>query len=405
MTAVIYLRRSSAPNAGTNVVSFEAQQAQCEALAARHGDTIDEVLTDWAKSGGSTKGRPGYARLLDGVRAGRIKAVYGYSLSRLTRSTIDFADLMEICRESGVTIHLVADGTIDHTTAMGRCYATIVAALAQMEREVASERINAAYAIRRARGDRLGQAPYGDKPGESLDAVIDAYRTTKGFAAAARLLNAQGVPTRRKGTEWSHTVVADIVRRVSPPDLAVVHRARDRASAVGAHRFSGLLRCHCGQVLTGRRFTTSTGSGTEYYCARASRTPDHGRTVIREATLLPRLQMEGDRLQPPPEVIDTVAADEAARTALEAKRERIIEAAIEGVLMKGERDERLAKVRADMDALGTREALLTVPKVDLGWDPADVNMALRGMWSEVRLDRDLHVIEVRWLDGLGDWIV
>ena len=238
-----------------------------------------------------------------------------------------------------------------------------------------------------------------------LDAVIEAYRQTKGFAAAARLLNEQGVPTRRNGTEWSHTVVADILRRVAPPGLAIVSRARYGAKTVGAHRFAGLLRCHCGKMLTGRRFTTSTGSGTEYYCARASRTPNHGRTVVREATLLPLLRAEGDRLQPPPEVIETVAADDDRRAALEAKRERIVEGAIEGWLMKGERDRRLAEVQAEMDALGTREAVLEVPKVDLDWPPEDVNMALRGMWSEVRLDRDLHVAEVIWLDGLGDWVM
>ena len=199
-------------------------------------------------------------------------------------------------------------------------------------------------------------------------------------------------------------MVADIVRRAAPPDLAVVRRARYGAPTVGAHRLAGLLRCHCGQVLTGRRYTTSTGSGTEYYCARASRTPNHGRTVVREATLLPLLRAEGDRLQPPPEVIDTVAADEAARAALEAKRARVVEYGLQGVITKAEVISRLSGIDADRDAIGTRETILQVPKVDLDWAPQDVNAALRSMWSEVVLDGDLRPVRVEWLPGLEDWI-
>jgi hypothetical protein len=51
---------------------------------------------------------------------------------------------------------------------------------------------------------------YGAWPGESREAVVAAYREAGSYAAAGRLLDAQGVPTR-KGAPWQPSMVAWIV--------------------------------------------------------------------------------------------------------------------------------------------------------------------------------------------------
>ena len=52
------------------------------------------MLTDWGRSGGSTR-RPGYQRLLGAIDRREVETIYSYSLSRLSRSLLDFADLLE----------------------------------------------------------------------------------------------------------------------------------------------------------------------------------------------------------------------------------------------------------------------------------------------------------------------
>src|SRR3990172_4527703 len=135
-TSIAYIRKSSAPSKHTRTVSFEVQEQAVRDLAARHGDELAAVLTDWGRSGGSTK-RPDYQRLLVMVDAGEVATIYSYSLSRLSRSLLDFADLLDRCRARKVTIRLATEGTIDDSSPAGRAFASMAAIFAQFERELA----------------------------------------------------------------------------------------------------------------------------------------------------------------------------------------------------------------------------------------------------------------------------
>jgi DNA invertase Pin-like site-specific DNA recombinase len=72
------------------------------------------------------------------------------SLFRLNRSVSDYADLVALCVEHRVPIRLVHEGEQDFTTASGRFTSTILAAAAQMQRELDSERQKARHAGRAA---------------------------------------------------------------------------------------------------------------------------------------------------------------------------------------------------------------------------------------------------------------
>src|SRR5438552_6151444 len=199
MNAIAYLRKSALPGRGTVSVSFEMQERAIRELAERHGDELpDEILSDFGRSGGSTRRRPGYAQVVNQIETDGVTAVYSYSLSRLSRSVADFADLLERCRRRQVTIRLVQEGQIDYSSATGRAFANMAAVFAAMERELAAERNASAQAERRERGDVLGQAPYGyrivngelvRRPDEPIEEIHAAFRATGRFGAAARELN------------------------------------------------------------------------------------------------------------------------------------------------------------------------------------------------------------------------
>jgi DNA invertase Pin-like site-specific DNA recombinase len=410
VTAVGYLRKSSAPSKRVRTVSFEVQEQEVRALAARNGDELGVLLSDWGKSGGSTK-RPDYQRLLAMIEAGEVRTVYSFSLSRLSRSTIDFAELLERCKKHDVTIRLVQEGQVDHKTATGRAFAGMAALFAQFERELAAERNGAAAAERRERGDHLGQAPYGwrvvdgklvERDDERPDLIADAFREARSFAGAAKLLNAWAVPTRRVGTKWNHSVVADILRQQGPADLQLaMGHPRARAKALGGALFAGLLGCPCGGVLTPRKDDGAPTGVSGYYCSRATREP-HEKMHVAERPILEWAKVEAARLRTPERarLAETNAAD---RARIEQERTRIVDTFVAGHIDIADRDRRMAATAVALAALDAHEALVSVPALDWDGPPSQVNAILRTIWDGVELDQALRPVSARWAIR-EDWI-
>lgn len=94
-------------------------------LASRDEDELTEVRSDWGRSGGTVRRRPGYRTVLDEIDAGRVDVLYSYSLSRLCRSFLDFADLLKRCNERGVRLRFAQEGDYDLRTATGRGFVHI----------------------------------------------------------------------------------------------------------------------------------------------------------------------------------------------------------------------------------------------------------------------------------------
>ena len=409
-TAIAYIRKSSAPSKHTRTVSFEVQEQAVRELAARHGDDLAAVLTDWGRSGGSTK-RPDYQRLLAMVDAGEVETIYSYSLSRLSRSVRDFDDLLGRCRTRGVRIRLVQEGEVDHRTATGRLFVGMVAQFAQFERELASERNQAAMAERKDRGDVLGQAPYGfrvvagrleARDDERPDLVFEAYRQARSFSGAAKLLNAWKVPTRRQGTQWIHGTVADIIRAQGPAELRPVVRARRGATPLAAAMFAGLLRCPCGAVLTPRKDDGAPSRVSGYYCSRSARTPGHGKMHTPERAIQEWAMAEAALLDVPAERVTLAEKASNELTLLDRKRGRVVEAYLELSIDKDERDRRLAAIDQDRQRVASRAATVSIPgAVDWTWPPARLNAVLRALWERIELDNDLLPVRAEWT--VAEW--
>lgn len=378
-------------------------------MAKRHGDTITEVLSDFARSGGTTRRRPDYKRLLEAIESGSTKVIYSYSLSRLSRSVSDFAALLALCKAHRVTIRLHTEGTIDYTTATGKAYANMAATFAEMERDLAQERNASVVAARIARGDYVGQAPFGTRvaqgqllkrEGEDPAAVIAAFREAGSFVGAAKLLNARGVPSRQGKSDrprWGHGTVADILRRAAPADLSLpLAVPRARAKSIQDATLAGLLLCRCGATLTPRK-QTGAMAVSGYYCSRSSRSPDHGRMYVAESALLPWVQEEAAHLCIPGDTLEIRAKASARRVDLEARRRRIVSAFLDGVIDRADRDEQLH--RTD-DALAREAAAVTSTQIprDVDWTapPAALNSFLRALWVHVELTPDMKPIAAVW---------
>lgn len=391
-----YLRKSHVSS--DRHVSWQIQEAAVRELAGRHGDADSiEIFSDWNRSGREEKThlRADYRRLLDEIAAGRVSVVYGYSLSRLARSLREYAAFAERCRDHGVPIRLAKEGEFDYSTSHGRAIVGVLAVFAQMEAELAQERARDTIAARRARGDRIGNGVYGTHPGESFDAVRDAFREAGSLQGAAKLLNVRRVPTRT-GRSWCGSSVASVFRHQAPELLPARRRSGLKAAAPFA--LYRVLRCACGTILTGSRYRNGKNPGyTIYRCETARHAPVHARPFsVPEHLVMDWIKVEAARLRTP-ERVQLAEQNAQARGALEARRLRILDLYEAGHIDVADRDRRLASVNAELAKLEGAERLVDVPDLDWGWPADRINGVLRALWDDVQLDEQMRPVRAEWL--------
>ena len=83
---------------------------------------------------GSNLQRPDFQRLLDDVKAGNIERIITYRLDRISRSVLDFANLINFFEKYGVSFNSTQE-KFDTSTPMGRAMLSITMVFAQLERE------------------------------------------------------------------------------------------------------------------------------------------------------------------------------------------------------------------------------------------------------------------------------
>lgn len=416
MPAVAYLRRSRVDTRRPGDLSHEQQLAAVRRLAEQHGDDPDELLVieDW----GATGWRPSYGQETNGRRTSKragmaqleamldrreVTAIYTYSTTRLARSLEVLTRLVNRCAAAEVPIRCADGHSPDVSSANGRLMVSILGSVAAWQAEWTAERMQEVTTMRRGRGDHLGPAPFGyrvvdgqvvSNPAEKIDAVLDAFREAGSYQAAARLLTARRVRTRR-GEDWTATTVRSVITRQAPELVPSTMKRGRRPTR--SFRLTGLLRCTCGWNLTGR---TGRRGFVAYECRRAARMLDHPRpTSVAEAKVLPWIQAEAARLQPGPEAV-AIEGDRAAREELEARRQRVIDNYEDGLLRGGkdERDRKLAAIAGELEALGAvRRVVEDVEPVDWTWGNEDVNRVLRALWDRVELDEQLRPVRAEWL--------
>lgn len=114
----------------------------------------EHLFTD--QLSGAAKNRPGLDEALKYLRLGDTFVVW--KLDRLGRTVKGLVDLVESLQKKGIQFRSLTDG-IDTSTSAGRFFFHVMAALAQMERELIRERTRAGLTAARARGRLGGRKP------------------------------------------------------------------------------------------------------------------------------------------------------------------------------------------------------------------------------------------------------
>src|SRR5271154_4777524 len=158
MKTIGYVRVSTDRQAERGI-SLEAQAAKIRAMALVQSAELSEIIVESGESAKSLN-RPGMAKLLTMVDAGKVKAVIVAKLDRLTRSVKDLCELLERFERRGVALVSVAE-SLDTGSAAGRLVLNIMTAVSQWEREAIGERTRDAMSHKRSNGERVGNIQFG----------------------------------------------------------------------------------------------------------------------------------------------------------------------------------------------------------------------------------------------------
>jgi DNA invertase Pin-like site-specific DNA recombinase len=183
-------------------ISLDAQVRQME-YAALAADYEPVVLREEGRSGKSIQGRPVLRNALDDLDTGKASALYVTRLDRLARSTKDFLSIVDRSHKYGWRLALLDLG-LDTATHQGRFVVTIMAAMAEMERGMISERQKDVHRDRRSSGKTWGidLGPLPDIEKEIRERIYRDRQLGLSYQLIANALNAENVPTAHGGEKW-----------------------------------------------------------------------------------------------------------------------------------------------------------------------------------------------------------
>ena len=195
--ALIYTRVSTSEQ-GESGLGLDVQESRCSSYAERMGFSILEVARE-VQSGKNMTKRPLLLSALAKLKSGEAQTLIVAKLDRLSRSVIDLCSLLEQSEREGWSLVLLDLG-IDTTTPAGRVQAQVIAAFAEYERRLISQRTVEAMKAAKARGVHCGVTS--KIPLLIVERIVDQRNLGRTWLSIADELDEDRIDTAREATIW-----------------------------------------------------------------------------------------------------------------------------------------------------------------------------------------------------------
>lgn len=150
-STAIYLRVST----DRQSKGLEAQELAVQSYINQSSNNDYVTYKDEGISGAKAS-RPALNQLMEAARSGKHKTVVVYSFSRFARSTKHLLEALEEFDQLGVKFISLTE-KLDTGSPMGRAVFVIISAIAQLERELISERVKSGLVNAKSKGKKLGR--------------------------------------------------------------------------------------------------------------------------------------------------------------------------------------------------------------------------------------------------------
>lgn len=226
----IYTRKSTSAGLEKDFNSLDAQREACGAYILSHAFEGWELIPDDFSDGGFTGAntdRPGFQKLLEAVQRKLVDIVVVYKVDRLSRSLVDFAQVMEHFNRHGAAFVSVTQNFAT-TDPVGRLTLNMLMSFAEFEREMITERIRDKVLAQRRKGKWTGgHTPLGYENRNHKLEVLDAeahwtrqifawYLEGQSALAISQRLNDECVPLKTaqklRDRPWTKDLVLRILR-------------------------------------------------------------------------------------------------------------------------------------------------------------------------------------------------
>lgn len=210
---VAYSRVSTDEQAQSGL-GLSAQRTTLERAFEYEGWTLTEHVREEGQSGKDLD-RPGLKHALELIAADEADGLVVAKLDRLTRSVVDFGDLLEWFDLAGAAF-VALDLRLDTSTPTGAMVAHVLVVVAEWERRTIAERTKNAMAAKRAAGEPTGRPSITDHP-ELLERIQQLHAEDNSLAKIARILTDEGWETVRGGTTWRPSSLQVALGYTRPP--------------------------------------------------------------------------------------------------------------------------------------------------------------------------------------------
>lgn len=205
-------------------LSLENQAKFFAEYTEQNNMKIYKIYTDDGISAKSMTKRDGFNKMVSDAKKGLVQKILVKDISRFARNTLDFLGVIRSLKTAGIEVQFI---TANMTTLDSEFTLTILAAMAQEESANLSKRVKFSKQLSAKEGrvpslvygyDKVPKDRYGLTINETEAKVIlrvfQLYvQEQRSSYQIARLLNEEGVPTKKGGKyKWSQTVICGILR-------------------------------------------------------------------------------------------------------------------------------------------------------------------------------------------------